>query len=312
MDQLPLISIVLPTYNGSKFIRSSIESCLQQTFTDFELIIVNDCSTDETASIIEAYAATDTRIKIVHNAYNKKLPLSLNTGFDIASGKYHTWTSDDNYYSKDALQTMYDALENNPSVDLVYADYYLIDDDDKIKGTRKFNNIYDGFTNWLGCGACFLYKKEIYYYNKGYNPSAFLIEDYDFFMRAFLNFRFLYLPVHQLYYYREHAGSLTASHADAVNDLQKIMTERQMDQLAIKLPLNQMALVYRKFAVYYAVQKNNIVKYKKYLLQLRALSFSQTFITVVYVTFLKIWNTLSVSLAGWFEFGKLLFATKKK
>ncbi|HXL56803.1 MAG TPA: glycosyltransferase family 2 protein, partial [Chitinophagaceae bacterium] len=102
----PAISIVLPTYNGSKYIRTSIESCLNQTFTDFELIIVNDCSTDNTASIIEEYAAKDSRIIIIHNAFNKKLPLSLNTGFDIAKGKYHTWTSDDNYFAPNALEIL--------------------------------------------------------------------------------------------------------------------------------------------------------------------------------------------------------------
>src|ERR1017187_1387375 len=102
----PVISIVLPTYNGSKYIRTSIDSCLHQTFPNFELIIVNDCSTDDTASIVEEYVAKDDRIKIIHNIQNKKLPLSLNKGFEIAKGKYFTWTSDDNYYAPHALQTL--------------------------------------------------------------------------------------------------------------------------------------------------------------------------------------------------------------
>ena len=58
----PVISIVLPTYNGAHYIRESIESCLTQTFTDFELIIVNDCSTDGTSAIIKEYAEKDKRI----------------------------------------------------------------------------------------------------------------------------------------------------------------------------------------------------------------------------------------------------------
>lgn len=300
MDHSPEISIVLPTYNGSKFIRTSVESCLHQTFTDFELIIVNDCSTDNTKMIIEEYARQDNRVKIINNEYNKKLPLSLNAGFDAARGRFHTWTSDDNYYSPNALQVLFDELTANNSVDLVYADYYLIDDSNKITGTRKFNNIYEGFTDWLGCGACFLYKKEIYQSNGGYNPSAFLIEDYDFFMRAFLKFKFKYLSTPGLYYYREHAGSLTASHSNAVSDLQKIMVERQMEPLAQKLPRAQTALLFRKYAVYYAVQKNNSGKYQLYLNKLWRLSKKQALITLFYVPAKKLFQTISVSFSGVF------------
>lgn len=298
MSDAPLISIVLPTYNGSKFIRTSIDSCLKQAFRNIELIIVNDCSTDDTPQIIEAYAQQDSRIRIIHNEHNKKLPLSLNIGFDTARGKYHTWTSDDNYYAPEALQTLADILENNPGYDLVYTDYTLIDDDGKTFGKRTFNNIYDGFTQWLGCGACFLYKAEVYTANNGYNPSAFLIEDYDFFMRAFLQFRLYYHNAYHLYYYREHPGSLTSTQGDNVNYIAKMMIERQMPKLATQLPPPQLALLYRKFAVFNAVQKNNSTKYKQYLGLLWPLSKKQVLVTVVYVPLLKLWKTLRITISG--------------
>lgn len=307
MSDAPLISIVLPTYNGAKFIRTSIESCLNQTCRDFELIIVNDCSTDDTPAIIEAYARQDSRIRVIHNAHNKKLPLSLNTGFDVARGKYHTWTSDDNYYAPEALQTLANILERDASIDLVYTDYTLIDDDGRQFGTRTFNNIYDGFTQWLGCGACFLYKSAVYTANNGYNPSAFLIEDYDFFMRAFLQFRFHYHNAYDLYYYREHPGSLTSAHGDNVNYIAKMMIERQMPRLAATLPPQQLALLYRKFAVFNAVQKNNSAKYKQYLGLLWPISKKQALVTVVYVPLVKLWKTVSVSCSGIAALVKLLF-----
>jgi glycosyltransferase involved in cell wall biosynthesis len=306
MEHPPVISIVLPTYNGSKYIKTSIESCLNQTFKDFELVIVNDCSTDNTASIIQEYAAKDNRIVVIYNAFNKKLPLSLNTGFDAAKGKYHTWTSDDNYYAPDALETMLTVLEKDSNIDLVYCDYFIINDSGEITGVRKFNNVYEEFTNWLGCGACFLYKKEIYAANNGYNPSAFMIEDYDFFVRAFTKFNFYYLPANNLYYYREHPGSLTSTQGDMVNDLSKIMVERQINNLANKLPSKQLSLLYRKFAVYNAVQKNNIYKYKLYLSGLWSLSKKQTLITIFYVPIMKLWKTFTVSLSGFIAFIKLL------
>jgi glycosyltransferase involved in cell wall biosynthesis len=300
----PLISIVLPTYNGANYIRTSIESCLRQTLTNFELIIVNDCSTDNTATIIEEYAAVDNRIRIIHNTQNKKLPLSLNAGFDVAKGKYHTWTSDDNYYAPQALQTLLDILETNKDTGLVYTDYTIINDKNEITGKRTFNNIYDSFTDWLGCGACFLYRAEIYAAIKGYNPSAFLIEDYDFFMRAFLQFKFLYYPSHDLYFYREHEASLTSTQGDMVNYIAKMMIERQMINLEKKLPPDQLTLLYRKMAVFNAVQKNNSIKYKMYLQKLWILSKKHVLITIIYVPVIKGWNSLKVGLAG------ILFALK--
>ncbi|HVV03781.1 MAG TPA: glycosyltransferase family A protein [Puia sp.] len=307
----PLVSIVLPTYNGSRYIRQSIDSCLGQSFSDFELIIVNDCSTDNTAEIIEEYRKKDPRIKVIHNTFNKKLPLSLNTGFEQAQGKYHTWTSDDNYYAPGALEKMVHILTADPNIDLVYTDYSLVDENGHVFGVRKFNNIYDSFTDWLGCGACFLYKEQVFRMNKGYNPGAFLIEDYDFFMRAFLQFNFYYLSGYDLYFYREHPSSLTSTQGDVVNDLAKIMVERQMAGLEKKLPPPQLTLLYRKFAVFNAVQKNNAKKYRLYLGRLWKLSRRQVLITIVYVPLMKLKYLLTVSAAGWVALLRYCFTPKK-
>ena len=80
------ISIVLPTYNGEKVIKKSIESVLSQTYVNWELIIVNDCSTDNTLSVIESYEQSDSRIRVYNNTTNQKLPRSLNIGFSHATG----------------------------------------------------------------------------------------------------------------------------------------------------------------------------------------------------------------------------------
>ncbi len=304
----PLISIVLPTYNGSKYIHQSIDSCLNQTLADFELIIVNDCSTDDTRSIIEEYARKDHRVKIINNQHNKQLPRSLNTGFNAATGQYHTWTSDDNYYAPNALETMLGVIREDERTDLVYTDYTLIDDFGKVFGTRTFNNIYDSFTNWLGCGACFLYKAEVYRKNNGYNPSAFLIEDYDFFMRAFLQFNFKYYPAFDLYYYREHPNSLTTKQGDNVMYLSKIMVERQLPKLEIKLPHDQLKFLYRKFAVFNAVQKNNAYKYAFYLKKLWSVSKAQAILTLLFVPVQKFFKAIVVICKGMF----LFFTTAKE
>lgn len=205
MDKL--ISIVLPTYNGSKFIRTSIDSCLKQTYTHFELIIVNDCSTDDTEEIVKSY--DDARIVYLKNEINQRLPKSLNIGFSRAKGEFFTWTSDDNYFADDALEKMLKEMEAT-SADLVCAPYHTIDEDNRITGSREVgpleNILLDNIVK-----ACFLYKREVHETLGGYQPNLFLVEDYDFWIRTvFQGFRLSFLK-EKLYYYRFHEASLTES-----------------------------------------------------------------------------------------------------
>ena len=116
-----MISVVLPTYNGAKYISQAIESILNQTFKDFELVIVNDASTDNTLNIISGYAEKDERIKVITNAVNSKLPKSLNIGFSNCKGDYFTWTSDDNILHPDVFEKLVYVLENNSDVGFVFS-----------------------------------------------------------------------------------------------------------------------------------------------------------------------------------------------
>lgn len=295
----PLVTIVLPTYNGSRYLRQSLDSCLTQTYANFELIIVNDCSTDNTAAIAEEYVAKDPRVRLINNAVNKRLPASLNTGFEEAKGSYFTWTSDDNYYAADAIEKMVKVLQEKPDIDLVYCDYIQVDDDNKQVGIMRFNDINQSIIGWEGCGACFLYKRAVHERNKGYNVSAFLIEDYDFFLRAFMHSKFYYLPEYDVYYYRVHAASLTGTMASAVQDLQKIVVERQLPVLVQHVSKRDEMLLYRKYAVFYAIFKENVPKMQLYLQKLYRLSPSQAFIAFGYITFRKIKGAIVIP----FQFG---------
>src|SRR5687768_16352258 len=102
----PLVSIVLPTYNGCRYLCESIDSCRKQTYPHWELILVDDCSTDDTPRIMAEAVRSDARIRSVRHETNKKLPSGLNTGFRLAKGDYLTWTSDDNCYRPEALAEM--------------------------------------------------------------------------------------------------------------------------------------------------------------------------------------------------------------
>lgn len=85
---MAVVSVVMPVYNGEKYLRQSIESVLNQTFKDWNLIIVDDCSTDSSTDIMNEYAKADGRIQVIHNKVNSKIPASLNNGFEKASGRY--------------------------------------------------------------------------------------------------------------------------------------------------------------------------------------------------------------------------------
>lgn len=205
----------MPTYNGEKYLDKAIESILNQTYTDFELIIVNDCSTDLTLEIVKKYSSMDKRIKVYSNEINQKLPKTLNIGFEKCIGEYLTWSSDDNIFKPNAFEIMAKKLDENHNVGFVYSCEEFIDENDHIVGVRKhpkdLNEIY--CANIVS--ACFLYRREVHELLNGYNINKFLTEDYDFFLRAYENFEFLYIP-EVLYQYRKHCTSLTSTRQEDI------------------------------------------------------------------------------------------------
>ena len=104
------VSIILPVFNGEKFIKKAIESVLNQSLNDFELIVINDGSTDSTADIINSFK--DNRIRII-NQSNKGPGQARNNGLKIASGDYIMFLDADDWFCEDALETAYFEAKNN-------------------------------------------------------------------------------------------------------------------------------------------------------------------------------------------------------
>ena len=232
--------------------------------------------------------------------------MSLNAGFEEARGLFHTWTSDDNYYSPGALEFLLSELKKNPGTGFIYTDYTIIDENGRIIGSREFGDINKKFTSFQGCSACFLYDGSLFKRTGGYNPSAFLIEDYEFFVRCYLETPVMYSTRTDLYFYREHGASLSSQYGSSVNDIAKLMVERLMPRLEAKLPPDQLKLLYRKYAVYYANLKNNSEGYKKYLGKLFEVSKMETLKTIMYVPLLKSWNAIRMGFGGLGKFFGLL------
>lgn len=205
---MPKVSIVLPTYNGEKYIRQSIDSIINQTFTDWELIIVDDCSTDNTLDIVNEYAKKDNRIRIIHNKINQKLPNSLNIGFAVSNGEYLTWTSDDNYYLSDAFSQMLDVLDNDYEKIMVCADMEIINEFGQvIYREPSYNDKEISVVNHVG--ACFLYKRCVKDDVGIYDDSLKYVEDYDFWMRIRKRYGKINHINKILYRYRRHDKSLS-------------------------------------------------------------------------------------------------------
>lgn len=204
-ENLPKVSIVLPTHNGAKYIRESIDSCLNQTYQNIELIIIDDCSTDDTPSIVNSYK--NTKIKLLRHDQNKGVSNALNTGFSVASGKYFTWTSDDNYYNLNAIEKFTNFMEANKNIDFVYSDYYLSDENGIVRLTKT--GISDHLLKTNVIGPCFMFKRIVYETLGGFKEEAFLCEDYEYWMRVYTNnFNFAKVP-EPLYFYRMHPGNLS-------------------------------------------------------------------------------------------------------
>lgn len=212
----PRVSIVLPVYNGERFLDQAINSVMNQTFTEWELIIVNDCSTDNSASIMRKYADKDSRIIIVDNEANMKLPRSLNIGFGIARGEYYTWTSDDNLLKPNMLMTLVRELDDNPEYGMVYSDHDEITEDGEFINTRFLKEpCYMGIEGNV-CGASFLYRSTVAHSVGDYDPALFLAEDYDYWMRVYAVTDIKHIT-DVLYSTRWHEKSLTATRTNDIS-----------------------------------------------------------------------------------------------
>jgi GT2 family glycosyltransferase len=211
LDRSSKVSIVLPTHNGSRYLRQSIESCLGQSYDNLELIVVDDGSAEDIRGLVGEFA--DPRLRFVRKETNHGLPAALNTGFELASGDYLTWTSDDNYYQPDAIERLLRFLQRHPAFGFVYSSIYIVDDRQPGLPTRVRRALPPADLKRQNCvGACFLYRRKVYESVGLYDSEAVLVEDYDYWVRVASRFRMQRL-VAPLYYYRYHDKSLTSQYS---------------------------------------------------------------------------------------------------
>jgi hypothetical protein len=226
-----LVSVILPVYNGQRYLGDALDSILVQTRTDLELIAVDDGSTDATPRILDGYARRDSRIRIITQR-NEKLPAALSRGFRAARGEFLTWISADNRVYPEFLRKMANCLEQHAGWDAIYANEDLIGDDGRLlrdhpayavhqkpygsghvyfpEETSELNAGGDNFV-----GAAFLYRACVPFLVGEYSDWWFGLEDYDYWMRVndFLTLRHADFR-EPVYAYRHHGESLTSRHKE--------------------------------------------------------------------------------------------------
>ena len=138
MNKEPKISLIMSVYNGEDYLTEAIESVLNQTFKDFELIVINDCSTDKTPQILKSFEEKDERVKVHTNEVNLRLPSSLNKAISYAQGKYIARMDADDICLPDRLQKQYDFMEANPHISL---------------SSCRFMTLKNGVVSSGGCGG---------------------------------------------------------------------------------------------------------------------------------------------------------------
>ncbi len=188
MNLKPFVSILMPCYNSAAFLHKAIDSILNQTYRNFEFIIIDDGSNDQTPFIIENYAQQDSRIKYYRNEVNRKLIYTLNRGVQLAGGEYILRMDADDISHPERLEKQLNFMLENPETDICSAGYCYINlSDEEVqlsfpKTTLSKALHFQSFFSTPLSHAVILAKTEVLK-NNLYDPDFIHSEDFELFSR---------------------------------------------------------------------------------------------------------------------------------
>lgn len=223
------ISIIVPVYNVEKYLSQCIESLINQSYENVEIILVNDGSSDKSGYICDKYSLEDNRIKVIHKK-NEGVSIARNTGLKEASGKYIAFVDGDDFINKDIYTKLISSIDNS-KYDLVMCRFYrsfssdenVIEDEPLSQGEYSKEDIYEdlilpmigndfkntGKSLIMGTTCRCLYKKEIINKNKIEFPVIKIAEDMLFHLNYLGYCNYVYVEKEPLYYYRYNNNSAT-------------------------------------------------------------------------------------------------------
>ena len=245
----PTVSVVMPNYNGARFVEQAIDSVLNQTYQDFELIIVDDCSHDNSLQLIKAKRESDSRIQLIALKQNAGVANARNVGIKRAQGEYIALLDNDDFWERDKLERQ--ILLAEKGADIVYCSYDFVDEKNRVIGrpfivpqSTNFNKMLA--SNVISCSTCFA--KSTLMKGHLFDPN-FYHEDYVLWMEL------LRIPVKALgdtkilMHYRQVTDSRSHKKGNAAKERWKIYRK------ALHLNIVHSVLAFARYAM------NGVVKY---------------------------------------------------
>ncbi|RUT02707.1 glycosyl transferase [Dulcicalothrix desertica PCC 7102] len=209
---MPEITVIIPAYNAEKTILETIKSIQEQTFSNFEIIVINDGSTDDTQLVLEKIK--EPRLKII-SSQNEGVSAARNKGIKAAQSEYIAFIDADDLWTNDKLELQLAAIKANPDIGVVYSWTSQMDETGKKfhSGARVFieGNVYQDLliVNFLENGSTPLMRKECVDEIGGFNVNLKYGEDWEFYIRLAAKYKFAVIPKQQVFY-RQSPSSATS------------------------------------------------------------------------------------------------------
>ena len=245
-SSMPLLTVLMPVYNAGKFLDESINSILSQTYSDFELLILDDASTDNSLKIIKNYAKKDKRIKVLTNKTNQKQAKCRNRLLKNTKTEFIAWMDADDISLEDRLQTQMDFLKQNSKIDAVGVQYSAFGS----SGNRPANftshfslsdieiktNFIFGYDFLFG--ASLMRMKKIKQHNIFFDINYKLStgEDHQYIIDCFSFMKFANID-RVLYQYRQDSNQTTAINQKKILDNASVIIKKHLLKLNIKADL---------------------------------------------------------------------------
>jgi glycosyltransferase involved in cell wall biosynthesis len=235
MDKNLIVSIIMPAYNSENYISGAIESLLTQTFQDFEIIVINDCSTDKTVEKISSF--TDKRIKILHTTQNAGAAEARNLGLQYVQGKYIAFLDADDYAYPTRLEEQVNFLEKNTAIDLVGTWTEVVDEKGNVINTFCLslpNNHLPIKLLFQNCFALSSVMMRNHFEKVSFDGSYAPAEDYEFWTKLVGRANFAILPK-ILIRYLEHSQGISKVKEDKMRQNVKRIITQQVLKLEIEM-----------------------------------------------------------------------------
>ncbi len=304
----PKVTVLMPVYNGEKYLREAIDSILSQIFTDFEFLIINDGSTDQSVAIINSYH--DPKIRLVHNEKNLGLIYTLNKGLGLSRGDYIARMDCDDISLRGRLKTQVDFLENHPDVAVLGTSVKTLGANkdiwkypkrnDEIKFELLFRSVLAHSSVIFRTGL------EGLVYDEKYENA----EDYELWCRLIERYKFHNLQT-PLVKYRIHEGQESEINKENQNKTTDKIRREQLNKLNIKFSNNEFR-IHTHISTFCPVNDLNALdSYENWLEKLYRANITRNFVSVESskVIIGKFWwrlcrNSCSQGLSTWHKYSR--------